>query len=120
MAGSQDYGLDYNESPQVQQQPAEAPQAGLAAAPAAAPAPAPAAAPADQPQPEKPVYQSDNPMTAALSFFRDPARLKLAAMAAAEAQRPDLMQWIQRGFEAQKENAIDAVGALAVGDKAKA
>ncbi|HQR20137.1 MAG TPA: hypothetical protein PKV98_04685 [Burkholderiaceae bacterium] len=91
------------------------------AAPAAPPVPGLEDAPtAPRPQPVKPTVVGDNVLQNALSFFRDPDRLKLAAMAAAEAQRPDLLQWIKQGYEAQKENGIDALAALSVGNKAKA
>jgi hypothetical protein len=108
MTPTQDFGMDSTPMPAVQPTSNEG-APGMSAAPEA-----------QRPEPRKPTVVGDNVMANALSFFRDPDRLKLAAMAAAEAQRPDLLKWIQAGHEAQKENGIDALAALSVGDKVKA
>ncbi len=51
-----------------------------------------------------------------LNFFRDPERLKAAALAAASARRPDMLQWLKRGYEAQKENTGEALAKVISGD----
>lgn len=62
----------------------------------------------------------EDPLKSALNFFRDPKRLGLAAAAAAAARRPDMIHWLKRGYEAQKENAGEALVRLSGGDKAGA
>jgi len=103
-----DYGIDQTEAPQAglaAMQPATAP---------AAPAPAPGLNSVEQYQKDMPPEQKQ--IESAISFWNDPERIKLAAMAAAEGQRPDLLAWIKRGYEAQQENTIDALGALVAGN----
>jgi hypothetical protein len=110
--------LDESQAP-TQQQVVPAPQAapqpapvqpGLDTAPAG-PAPAAPANGAVKPTPRE---GGIKPM---LDFFRDPERLQAAALIAAKAQRPDMLEWLKRGHEAQKENTGEALAKLAAGDK---
>ena len=54
---------------------------------------------------------------AALNFFRDPERLRAAALAAAAAQKPEVMAWLKRGYEAQRENYGEALAKVISGDR---
>lgn len=99
----------------------DAPGLGSVAAPSAPVAPPVAPLTPQAPAPAIDIArareQPNDPATNALNFFRDPKRLAAAAAAAAAAQRPDMLAWLKRGHEAQKENSGEALARLIANDK---
>lgn len=54
------------------------------------------------------------------SLLRDPEFLNQAASIFLKAKMPEGLKWLERGYAAQKENAIDALRALTAGDAQRA
>ncbi len=82
-------------------------------------APTPGAAPQGS-GPVTPTEGGGDPESHMMNFFRDPKRLAMAAMLAAQHNRPDVANWLHQGFQAQQENTMEALQALMSGDKQRA
>lgn len=104
------------EGMQVREIGPDEPAPGL---PRTAPAQAPAAAPQVPPQAE-PTQKIGFELFRNTHLLRDPEFLNEAAQVFIKARKPEGIKWLERSFQAQQQNGIDALRALMVGDRQRA
>lgn len=105
-----DAGIQTRALPEAPVQPAS-PEGGLTRAPTPAAAPAQAAGQGDDPGKKIGFSLYQNP-----NLLRDPEFLNEAAGIFMKARMPEGVKWLERSFQAQQENGIDAMKAFIAGD----